>query len=153
MGRGYAVALVSALFGIALASPVSAAPQIQPWGLHLEYLDRAAKPGDNFYVYGNGRWLETAEIPADRPAAGAGLESTLRNDERLKAIVAGWHGRADLTEENRKLRISRRLHGHDADRGERAEAARRKSRGDCRAQTRGCRARAIPALRLGGPSE
>lgn len=139
---------------LTLAAPVSAAPQIQPWGLHLEYLDRTAKPGDDFYVYANGGWLKTAEIPGDRPAAGAGLESTLRNDERLKAIVAGLHGRADLTEENRKLRDlydaftdSARIEANGLKPLEKdlAEIAALKTREDV------AREMALPALRLGGP--
>lgn len=149
------VALVSsALFAIALAVPVSAAPQIQPWGLHLEYLDRTVKPGDNFYVYGNGRWLETAEIPADRPAAGAGLESTLRNDERLKAIVAGWRGRTDLTGETQKLRDlydaftdSARIEANGLKPLEKDLAA----IAVLRTHEDVARAMALPALRLGGP--
>ena len=152
---GPLVALVfPALFAIALAAPVSAAPQIKPWGLHLEYLDRTVKPGDNFYVYGNGRWLETAEIPADRPAAGAGLESTLRNDGRLKEIVAGWRGRTDLTGETRKLRDlydaftdSARIEANGLKPLEKdlAEIAALRTHEDV------ARAMALPALRLGGP--
>src|SRR5689334_18455054 len=86
------------------APDVIYSPAIRPWGLNLTYIDRSVKPGDDFYAYANGGWLKTAEIPADRGAAGAGLEVTLQNDARLKAIVADLHGRADLTEENRKLR-------------------------------------------------
>jgi len=82
----------------------SAAPLVPPWGVHLDYMDSAAKPGADFYAYANAGWLKTAEIPADRPGAGVGLEMTLRNDERLRAIIGDLHTRTDLTPEEQKLR-------------------------------------------------
>jgi putative endopeptidase len=88
----------------AITAPASAAPSVPPWGLHLDYIDKSVRPGDDFNAYANGGWLKTAEIPADRTFAGAGLEMTKENDERLRAIIAELHGRADLTLENQKLR-------------------------------------------------
>ncbi len=87
-----------------LTASASAAPEIPPWGLHLDYIDRSVKPGDDFNRYANGRWLETAQIPADRSSAGAWLESVERSDAHLKEIVAEVHTRADLTPEEQKLR-------------------------------------------------
>ena len=97
---------ISAAFlcAAALAVTASAAPRIEPWGLYLDYLDPAAKPGDDFYSYANGGWLKTAEIPPDRSAAGAGFEMNKANEERLKAIIDELHTRTDLTTEERKLR-------------------------------------------------
>ncbi len=87
-----------------LPASSQAAPMIEPWGLHLEYIDRSVKPGDDFYEFANGLWTKQAEIPADRSYSGAWLDSNLRSDERLRAIVAELHGRADLTAEGVKLR-------------------------------------------------
>jgi putative endopeptidase len=84
--------------------PATAAPEIAPWGLHLDYLDRSVKPGDDFFSYANGGWLKTAEISSDRVAAGAGFEMIIRNEERMKTIVADLHSRNDLTAEEKKLR-------------------------------------------------
>lgn len=86
------------------AAPASAAPLVPPWGLHLEYIDRSVRPGDDFFAYSNGLWLKTVEIPADRLSAGGGLEVGLRNDERLRTIVAELKTRTDLTPEEQKLR-------------------------------------------------
>jgi len=72
--------------------------------VNLGYVDPAARPGENFFTFANGRWLRTAEIPADRPAAGVSLELTQLNEERLKSIIAELHTRADLTPEEQKLR-------------------------------------------------
>jgi predicted metalloendopeptidase len=93
-------AAVSALGG----ASAFAAPDVPPWGLNLGYLDRTVKPGDDFYDYANGGWQKTAEIPPDRPGAGAGYEMILRNEARMKEIVADLHARTDLTPEEKKLR-------------------------------------------------
>jgi predicted metalloendopeptidase len=98
------IAAVLAALAAIFVSPSYAIPLIQPWGLHTDYIDRSVKPGDDFNAYANGLWLKTAEIPADRTYTGAWLESTERAEQRLAAIVADLHGRADLTAEATKLR-------------------------------------------------
>ena len=65
------VVLLTLVVCFTLAAPASAAPATPPWGLHLDYIDRSVKPGEDFNRYANGRWLETAQIPADRASAGA----------------------------------------------------------------------------------
>jgi predicted metalloendopeptidase len=40
-------------------------------GLDMAGMDRAVKPGDDFYAYANGGWMRSTPIPADRPAIGA----------------------------------------------------------------------------------
>ncbi|TMQ66316.1 MAG: M13 family metallopeptidase [Candidatus Eisenbacteria bacterium] len=144
------------LCAIALAVTASAAPRVQPWGLHLDYLDQAAKPGDDFYVYANGGWLKTAEIPPDRPGAGVGLEMSKANEERLKAIIDELHTRANLTAEEQKLRD---LYDAFMDEGQveanglkpaekdLAEIASLRTLDDV------AREMALPSLRLGGPFE
>jgi predicted metalloendopeptidase len=84
--------------------PALAAPDVPPWGIHLDYIDRSVKPGDDFFKYANNGWLKTAEIPPDRPAAGSGFEMVIRNEARMKEIVADLHSRNDLTVEEKKLR-------------------------------------------------
>jgi len=97
-----------AILGICLLTGVSksaiAAPEIGPWGLHLNYVDRAIQPGEDFFRYSNGEWLKTAEIPPDRTSAGAGFEMVTRNEDRMKEIVADLHSRQDLNPEEQKLR-------------------------------------------------
>ncbi|HWD50323.1 MAG TPA: hypothetical protein VG309_10355, partial [Rhizomicrobium sp.] len=62
-------------------------PQVKPWGVDLSYIDKSVKPGDDFFNYGNGGWLKTATIPADRTYAGVNLEIDTQNEQRLKDIV------------------------------------------------------------------
>ena len=57
------------------AAPASAARQpkaaVGQWGVDLSNRDLAVKPGDDFERYASGKWLDSATIPADRPATGA----------------------------------------------------------------------------------
>src|SRR5256885_9784580 len=55
------------------ALPISPAPgaatahaQIGQWGVDLGSRDLSVKPGDDFYRYAEGHWLDTREIPPDR---------------------------------------------------------------------------------------
>ena len=34
-------------------------------------MDSAVKPGDNFFVFVNGKWIDTAKIPATETGIGA----------------------------------------------------------------------------------
>ncbi len=88
----------------AIAAPARPAPQIEPWGLELGYIDPTVAPGRDFYTYANGAWLKTAVIPPDRSGTGAFLDIIRRNDDRLTSIFAKLHTRANLTEEERKIR-------------------------------------------------
>src|ERR1043165_4265842 len=52
------------------AAPAAAPPgppaQIGKWGIDLTSRDSNVKPGDDFYRYSIGHWLDTNEIPPDR---------------------------------------------------------------------------------------
>ena len=85
-------------------APAHAGPHVPPWGVNLSYIDKSVNPGDDFYAFANGGWLKTAEIPADRSSSGSWLELGLRNDERLKSIIAELHGAKEPDAEARKLR-------------------------------------------------
>jgi len=82
----------------------AAGPAVPPWGVDLGYIDKSARAGADFFVYANGGWLKTAEIPADRSYAGVNLELDKRNEAKLRGIVAELHTRVDLNDEERKLR-------------------------------------------------
>lgn len=76
------------------AAPAEAAaaprpePLIKPWGYPLEALDRTAKPGDDFFRFANGGWLDATPIPADRTGTGFSVEMSDRNDARFAELVA-----------------------------------------------------------------
>jgi len=56
-------------------------------GISFEYMDTSIRPGDDFFSYVNGKWIDETEIPADKASYGG---FSLLNDEaqeRVKAII------------------------------------------------------------------
>ena len=78
------------------ASSNSAA--IGAYGLDLTAGDASVQPGDDFFRYCNGRWLDTTEIPSDRTSWGtfAILDDKSERDQRViieeTAMVGGVPG-------------------------------------------------------------
>ncbi|HEX8892998.1 MAG TPA: hypothetical protein VF783_06730, partial [Terriglobales bacterium] len=61
------------MFGMAFAlpsavaqEPASARAQQQTPGINLTNMDRSVKPGDNFYEFANGGWINRTEIAPDK---------------------------------------------------------------------------------------
>ena len=49
--------------------------------------DLKAKPGDDFFRYANGAWLDQVQIPADKPAYSLRLAMTDKTEERLHQLI------------------------------------------------------------------
>ena len=80
MNRSVSVALI-ALPAVLLTAAVPLAHRSRPAlvgrdSLDVAGMDRSVKPGDNFFEYANGTWLEHTEIPADRRAYSAQAPSS-----------------------------------------------------------------------------
>lgn len=56
--------LVSSVILLGLAAQSQASRQVH--GIAVEHMDLSVKPGDNFYLYANGNWINHAVIPPDR---------------------------------------------------------------------------------------
>ena len=66
--------LLAFLSGALLAATPALAiesPKLGKWGVDLTSLDRSVKPGDDFFLYVNGGWLKTAQIPSDASSWGS----------------------------------------------------------------------------------
>jgi putative endopeptidase len=61
--------------------------QIGAFGLDLTAHDPSVKPGDDFYRYADGHWLDTHSIPADRSSWGTFAELDERARSDLRQIV------------------------------------------------------------------
>jgi putative endopeptidase len=68
-------------------SPAAGQAQIPPWGLDLGSRDLSVKPGDDFYHYADGHWLEARTIPADRTRWGSFDELDERSLQQVLSIV------------------------------------------------------------------
>lgn len=63
------------------------APVLGSWGVDLTARKDSIKPGDDFFRYANGTWLDTNEIPGDRTSYGLFNNLRDRTQEQMKAII------------------------------------------------------------------
>ena len=81
------------LFGVCvfalatLTAHAQDAPAQETHGIVVANMDRAVKPGNNFFEYANGEWIKRTVIPPDR--ARIGVFSTLADlsDKRTAALI------------------------------------------------------------------
>ena len=98
-----------AVAGVGLpALPRAAAPsaghaQIGAWGVDLSSRDPGVKPGDDFFRYANGRWLDTNSIPPDRARWGVFDELQERSLAQVRDILEALPRDATAGSNQRKL--------------------------------------------------
>ena len=84
------VFLFVAIFGIAAnaeTKKTANAPQYGKWGFDGSGADMKTKPGDDFFRYANGAWLDHVQIPADKAAYSLRLAMTDATEKRLRALI------------------------------------------------------------------
>jgi putative endopeptidase len=80
--------LLTALFFAAIIfSACNTNQQPQQKFIETGYMDSSVKPGDNFYEFVNGKWLDTAKIPPTESGIGAFLEVYNITKNRLHNIL------------------------------------------------------------------
>src|SRR5215217_542103 len=62
-------------------------PRYGAWGFDISGMDRSAKPGDDFYRWANGAWLDRTEIPSDRTRFGNFDVLSELSENRTRAII------------------------------------------------------------------
>ena len=65
----------------------SAKADIGTWGVDLAGGDNSVKPGDDFLRFTSGKWLDTTEIPADRPSIGTFYDLRERTQGQVKDLI------------------------------------------------------------------
>src|SRR5579871_6356410 len=99
---------LAALAGVAATSAYGDAAKTQygTWGFDIAAMDKSVKPGDDFFMYANGTWEKTAQIPPDRASTGAFQDLRILSEKRMRAIVEDLDAKpyASLSDEERKLR-------------------------------------------------
>ncbi len=56
-------------------------------GIDESAMDPAVRPGDDFYEYANGGWMQRTVIPADRSSTGAFYEARQEVEKRVAGLV------------------------------------------------------------------
>jgi putative endopeptidase len=91
-GRRHVLKSATALAVIlTLAGPTWAAepPALKygNWGFDLTAQDAKTKPGDDFFRYANGAWLDRTAIPGDKPGISLRIYESDLAEARLRAIM------------------------------------------------------------------
>lgn len=55
--------------------------------IETKYIDSSVKPGDNFYQFVNGKWLDTVKIPSDKVAVGGFNQLVDDTRKNLKTLL------------------------------------------------------------------
>ncbi|MDA0705964.1 MAG: peptidase M13 [Proteobacteria bacterium] len=70
-----------------LASACAPEPETLSSGIDTHYMDTSTRPGDDFFRYMNGKWLDETEIPADKSNYGGFVILADEAQENIKAII------------------------------------------------------------------
>ena len=68
-------------------APSAVIPPFGSFGLDLTAQDKTVKPGDDFYSYAIGHWMQTHEIPADRARWGSIDQLVEGADSHVRDII------------------------------------------------------------------
>ena len=75
------------LFPAPVLAGAADSPAFGTFGLDLSAQDPSVRPGDDFHRYAEGRWLESAKIPADRTRWGVFDELAVKAESDVRAIL------------------------------------------------------------------
>jgi putative endopeptidase len=91
---------------LVVAEDTGGHPKLGQWGVDLTAMDKTVKPGDDFFLYVNGSWLKTAEIPPDRSSSGSFQDLRIESEKQMGEIVNGLEAKpySALNDEEKKLR-------------------------------------------------
>ena len=93
--RLFALALILSAPFVRAADPATATPptgaqRYGTWGVDVAGMDRAVKPGDDFFKYVNGKWAATTQIPPDKSSYGAFAILSDLSEARERALLERW---------------------------------------------------------------
>src|SRR6187397_2532324 len=71
------------------AADTSGKPQYDAWGFDLAGADTAMKPGNDFFRFANGTWIDKTQIPSDKPSYSLRLAMTDLTEKRLHEMMEG----------------------------------------------------------------
>ncbi|NNE42028.1 MAG: M13 family metallopeptidase [Marinicaulis sp.] len=69
------------------ASAAGGSPELGDWGVEVANIDDSVDPGDDFYRYASGKWLDTFEIPEEFSSYGSFTVLFERSEEQVRKII------------------------------------------------------------------
>ncbi|MEY2484612.1 MAG: putative endopeptidase [Verrucomicrobiota bacterium] len=91
----YITAFFLCLAPLAFAADPPTKPQYGVWGFDLAGADRSTKPGDDFFRFANGTWIDKTQIPSDKPAYSLRLAMTDITEQRLHEMMEALPAKED----------------------------------------------------------
>jgi putative endopeptidase len=89
--RNGSIAIAAAVALGLIAGPVLGqlygAAKFGVFGFDTSSMDKATRPGDDFFRYANGGWVDRTPIPADKPAWSLRLQMTDLTEQRLHDLM------------------------------------------------------------------
>ena len=70
-----------------LVPNVPATPELGTFGIDLTSQNPSIRPGDDFFRFANGKWLDDFELPSDRSNYGSFTVLSDRSDQRVRGII------------------------------------------------------------------
>ena len=65
------------------------------WGFDLAGMDPATRPGDDFFRFANGTWIDKTQIPPDKPAYSLRLAMTDLTEKRLHEMMESFGAKSN----------------------------------------------------------
>ncbi len=73
------------------------------WGFDVSGMDTSVKPGDDFFMYANGKALAAMQIPGDQPGYGSFNKLADLSELREKLLVTDLASKTGLTGDDQKI--------------------------------------------------
>ena len=73
------------------------------FGVATDNIDSSVTPGDNFYAYVNGNWLDKTEIPSDRSRYGAFTVLSDKAEKRVRGIIESAAGNSTPSADEKRI--------------------------------------------------
>ena len=95
--------VAAAAMTIAFLPAPAAKPVYGTWGFDYGGMDKAVKPGDDFWAYANGAWSSTTDFAPDRSSAGVSVKLVDQAEIDVRYIVEALAKDPNATGVNRKV--------------------------------------------------
>src|SRR5580698_5405718 len=90
------VATLGSVPAFAAADQQHGEPQFGQWGFDLSGAEFSIQPGDDFFRYANGTWIDKTQIPADKPGFSLRIMMTDAIEQRLHTLLETLAAKGDM---------------------------------------------------------